>query len=140
MSNQAQVGLKSPASSFKESTHPGSVTFDGIGEQRIEWLRGVVSALGQPRLGTEKHLFIKFDAWKVLDLPLIRRAFPAVPWIFLYRDPVEVLTSQPGHGFNQVSTFVRHLLAFGSFAGETSTPAGLPHWGPRTPALPATAL
>ena len=40
-------------------------------------------------------------------------------------------------GFNQVSSFVRHLLAFGSFAGEMSTLAGLPRWGPRTPALPA---
>ena len=28
-----------------------------------------------------------------LDLPLIRAAFPAVPWIFLYRNPVEVLVS-----------------------------------------------
>jgi hypothetical protein len=27
-------------------------------------------------------------------LPLFRRAFPAVPWVFLYRDPVEVLVSQ----------------------------------------------
>jgi gluconate kinase len=69
----------------------------GNEEQRIEWLRWVVSALGQPQRGTERHLFIKFDAWHILDLPLIRRAFPAVPWIFLYRDPVEVLTSQLGH-------------------------------------------
>jgi hypothetical protein len=29
-----------------------------------------------------------------LALPLFRRAFPSVPWIFLYRDPVEVLVSQ----------------------------------------------
>ena len=69
----------------------------GTEEQRIEWLRWVVSALGQSRLGTERHFFIKFDAWSILDLPLVRRAFPAVPWIFLYRDPVEVLTSQLGH-------------------------------------------
>jgi hypothetical protein len=27
-------------------------------------------------------------------LPLFRRAFPDVPWVFLYRDPVEVLVSQ----------------------------------------------
>jgi hypothetical protein len=30
----------------------------------------------------------------VLDLPLIRRAYPSVPWIFLYREPLEVLMSQ----------------------------------------------
>lgn len=62
-------------------------------DQRINWLRWMVSALGQRWLGGEKNFFIKFDAWNILDLPLIRRAFPDVPWIFLYRDPVEVLVS-----------------------------------------------
>jgi hypothetical protein len=62
-------------------------------EQRINWLRWMVSALGQRRLGGEDNFFIKFDAWNMLDLPLICRAFPQVPWIFLYRDPVEVLVS-----------------------------------------------
>jgi hypothetical protein len=62
-------------------------------EQRIAWLRGIVSALGQPRNPGEKHLFIKLDSWHTLELPLLLRAFPGVPWIFLYRDPVEVLVS-----------------------------------------------
>jgi len=62
-------------------------------DQRITWLRWMASALGQRWLGGEQHFFIKFDAWNTLDLPLIRRAFPDVPWIFLYRDPVEVLVS-----------------------------------------------
>jgi hypothetical protein len=61
-------------------------------EQRALWLRWMISALGQPRRG-ERRLFFKFDSWHVLDLPLIRRAFPTVPWIFLYRDPLEVLAS-----------------------------------------------
>ncbi|HYV04817.1 MAG TPA: sulfotransferase family protein [Blastocatellia bacterium] len=63
-------------------------------EQRAEWLRWIVSALGQPRSGGETQLFIKFDCWNALELPLIRRAYPRVPWVFLYRDPVEVLVSQ----------------------------------------------
>jgi hypothetical protein len=62
-------------------------------EQRIAWLRGLVSALGQPRTGQEQRMFIKLDSWHVLDLPLIRRAFPDTPWIFVYRDPVEVMMS-----------------------------------------------
>jgi hypothetical protein len=61
--------------------------------QRCAWLRAMISALGQPRNG-ETHLFIKLDSWHLLDLPMIRQAFPDVPWIFLYRDPVEVLASQ----------------------------------------------
>lgn len=75
-------------------------------EQRVEWLTSMVGALGQPRAGDESRYFIKFDAWHIRELPLIRKAFPDVPWIFLYRDPIEVLVSQvkkpgswtlPGH-------------------------------------------
>ncbi|HEU4322775.1 MAG TPA: sulfotransferase [Roseiflexaceae bacterium] len=62
-------------------------------EQQIAWLRALVAALCQPRGGQERLAFIKFDSWNVLDLSLIRRVFPQVPWIFLYRDPVEVLVS-----------------------------------------------
>ncbi len=62
-------------------------------QQRVEWLRGMVSALGQPRGRGESRLFIKFDAWGLVDLPIIQAAFPETPSIFLYRDPVEVLVS-----------------------------------------------
>jgi len=68
-------------------------------ERRLGWLRGVVAAFGRRRASRERNCFIKFDAWHILALPLIRRAFPEVPWIFLYRDPVEVLVShrrEPG--------------------------------------------
>ena len=60
---------------------------------RAEWLRWMVSALGQKRSGLETRYFIKFDSPTVIALPFIRRVFPGVPWIFLYRDPEEVLIS-----------------------------------------------
>jgi hypothetical protein len=68
-------------------------------EEREAWLRSTIAVLGHRRQPEERHLFVKFDAWNVLALPLIRRAFPGVPWLFVYRDPVEVLVShrrQPG--------------------------------------------
>lgn len=58
--------------------------------QRLKWM---VGAFGRPRNDHERDYFIKFDSWNTLDLPLIREAFPHVPWIFLYRDPVEVIVS-----------------------------------------------
>lgn len=61
-------------------------------EQRITWLRGLISAYARPRNG-EQRFFIKFDSWHTLELPLIQRAFPEAPWIFMYRDPVQVLVS-----------------------------------------------
>lgn len=57
-------------------------------------LRAMVAAFGRKRGGHERRLFVKLDAWHALALPLFRRAFPHVPWVFLYREPVEVLVSQ----------------------------------------------
>ncbi|NVJ04346.1 sulfotransferase family protein [Myxococcus sp. AM001] len=65
--------------------------------QRIEWLRAVVGALGQQRHPEERAVFLKLDAWHILELPLLQRAFPGVPWMFLYRDPVEVMASHQNH-------------------------------------------
>ncbi|MGH9829144.1 MAG: hypothetical protein ACREDR_38485, partial [Blastocatellia bacterium] len=59
----------------------------------VKLFRNCVSALGQKRLGTERHYVIKFGSATTLFLPLILQAFPDVPRIFLYRDPVEVLVS-----------------------------------------------
>lgn len=61
--------------------------------QQIDWLRWMTSALARRRQDQEQHLLIKFDSWHTLSMPLILRAFPGVPWIFVYRDPVEVIVS-----------------------------------------------
>ncbi|MGB8509807.1 MAG: hypothetical protein WCD76_15600 [Pyrinomonadaceae bacterium] len=63
-------------------------------DERIEWLRWMIAALGRPRSVEERHYFIKFDCWSILALPLIKKAFPGVPRIFLYREPSEVMVSQ----------------------------------------------
>ena len=63
-------------------------------DRQARWLQSIIGALGQKRSGGEQRYFVKLDCWHTLALPLFRRAFPAVPWVFLYRDPVEVLVSQ----------------------------------------------
>lgn len=57
------------------------------------FLRGVVHALGQRRRGDEQHLFVKFACTSFAQLERITRIWPHVPWIFLYRDPVETIVS-----------------------------------------------
>lgn len=57
------------------------------------FLRGVVHALGQRRSGSEQHLFIKFACTSFAQIERIRRIWPNVPWLFLYRDPVETIVS-----------------------------------------------
>jgi hypothetical protein len=63
-------------------------------EQRIALLRGMAAALGRDRFGDRRHYIIKTDSWHSLALPLFRAAFPATPWLFLFRDPTEVMASQ----------------------------------------------
>ena len=57
------------------------------------FLRSVVKALGQRRSGNEQHLFVKFACCSVSQIERIQRIWPDVPWVFLYRDPVETIVS-----------------------------------------------
>lgn len=63
-------------------------------EQQIAALRGIAAALGRDRSGHTRRVFFKLDSWHTVALPLFRAAFPDTPWVFLYRDPLEVLVSQ----------------------------------------------
>lgn len=63
-------------------------------DDAVRALRAMIAALGRKRSGGERRYVVKLDCWHTLALPLFRRAFPDVPWVFLYRDPVEVLVSQ----------------------------------------------
>lgn len=79
-------------------------------DETIRWLTWIVAALGQPR-GDANRYFIKLDTWHTPWLPLFRRAFPDVPWIFLYREPVEVLEShRKMPGVQSVPGFFGHDL------------------------------
>jgi hypothetical protein len=60
---------------------------------KVRWLRSLVSALGRRRRGDERGFVLKLDAWSALGLGTVRRAFPDVPWVFLFRQPVQILAS-----------------------------------------------
>ncbi|MGK6355413.1 hypothetical protein ACMGDH_09305 [Sphingomonas sp. DT-207] len=61
-------------------------------ERAIAAMRAIVAALTRRR-GGELRAVIKLDSWHILALPLFRAAFPNVPWVYLFREPVEVLVS-----------------------------------------------
>ncbi len=64
------------------------------GKEGDALLRGIIAAFSRPRRPSERHLVVKMtDAMPNTRLPRFRAAFPAVPWIFIYRDPVEVMVS-----------------------------------------------
>lgn len=53
----------------------------------------MLSALGQAPSPSARHLVVKLDAWNLFELPILRRCFPDTPWVFLYRDPLEIAAS-----------------------------------------------
>ena len=62
-----------------------------------ELLRAVLAALAQPR-NDDRDIIIKLDAWHAMALATIKTLVDA-PWLFVYRDPCEVLVSharEPG--------------------------------------------
>ena len=67
---------------------------DGIKESLYSvFLRATVRALGQRRNGDEQHLIVKFACCSFAQFERISRIWPRVPWIFLYRDPIETIVS-----------------------------------------------
>lgn len=67
-------------------------------EGQRAWLAGLLSAFGQPRRG-ERELVIKLDAWNIFETRLLHGLFPSTPWLFVYREPLEIVAShlrQPG--------------------------------------------
>ncbi|NEK39786.1 sulfotransferase family protein, partial [Rhizobium leguminosarum] len=67
-------------------------------DRATDAVRAFASAWAQPAApahGTPpRHLVIKCDCWSTDHAARIADAWPEAPWLFLYRDPVEVLVSQ----------------------------------------------
>lgn len=62
-------------------------------DRRIALMRGVMAAFRRSQAEAPERLFVKLDCWHLLQLPLFRRAFPDMPMLFVWRDPLEVLVS-----------------------------------------------
>jgi hypothetical protein len=66
----------------------------GSEADRARRLRALVSALAAPWADGVERNFLKLDSWSTRELAVVREAFPDAPWLFVYRDPLEVVVSQ----------------------------------------------
>ena len=57
------------------------------------FLKAAVTALGQRPTGITNRYFVKFACSSTLQMQRFRRVWPNVPFVFLYRNPVEVIVS-----------------------------------------------
>lgn len=91
-------------------------------------VRALLAALGQPRRDSDRALYLKTDCWHMLHIDRVLAAFPDTPWIFLYRNPLEVLVSHqqvpgrqlvPGsmadHGLHAPDEVMNHPLGHGAW-------------------------
>lgn len=76
---------------------------DVTADRRVELVSAVLYALARRPATAHGHSFVKADPWHVLALSSVRQACPQVPWVFVYRDPLEVLVSHQERFGIQVS-------------------------------------
>ena len=81
------------------------------------WFRALMRILAWRRTAAQERAFFKFDCWHTLFLPMIRREFPDVPWIFVFRNPLEVVVS---HAKRRGAHMIPGVLEPAMFGWDTS--------------------
>ncbi|MGD2158755.1 MAG: sulfotransferase [Anaerolineales bacterium] len=86
-------------------------------EEHIQRYRNLILAIGRKRRASYRAHFIKFTTFNIMYVDFIRRVFPDVPIIFLYRDPAEVMVafSDQGPGWQRFKD-----SAFGAYVAGCS--------------------
>eukprot|EP00541_Cyclophora_tenuis_P006483 CAMPEP_0116579654 /NCGR_PEP_ID=MMETSP0397-20121206/22368_1 /TAXON_ID=216820 /ORGANISM="Cyclophora tenuis, Strain ECT3854" /LENGTH=252 /DNA_ID=CAMNT_0004109151 /DNA_START=95 /DNA_END=853 /DNA_ORIENTATION=- len=74
--------------------------------QAAELLRDVMYLMSRTDSEQEKFVFFKIQSIGSRQIEVFQRAFPTVPWMFVYREPVQVMMSQLEQG-TKVSNCVR---------------------------------
>lgn len=61
-------------------------------------LQDVIYLMSRSNDDKEERVFFKIQSVGTRNIPVFQHAFPQIPWIFVYRHPVEVLMSQLAQG------------------------------------------
>mmetsp|Transcript_28901 Transcript_28901/g.34351 ORF Transcript_28901/g.34351 Transcript_28901/m.34351 type:complete len:473 (-) Transcript_28901:96-1514(-) len=69
----------------------------------VELIQDVVYIMGRTRDSLEKGLFFKIQSLGTKYIDVVLEAFPNTPWIFVYREPVQIITSQLKHGVKKAN-------------------------------------
>lgn len=61
-------------------------------------LRALVAVLAAPRSLADQPVVVKLSHWNAAQVGFLTRVWPGVPWLFLHRDPLEVLVANLRRG------------------------------------------
>lgn len=92
-----------------------------VDDERVGvWLRDLTLVLGRRRRPSEEVYILKLSSLLVTALPRIRSVFPETPWIFVFRDPGEVMASvlENPTGFLQLKAFPKSAARWLGVAPE----------------------
>lgn len=64
-----------------------------MSRHNLDAFRTLLLLMSRRRRSEHETVFVKFISWNALYIDFIMNAFPDVPTIFLYRDPVEIIAS-----------------------------------------------
>jgi len=74
-------------------------------------LKATIAVYGQKTNQNQQLLFIKTDSWHLYYLPLFRLLYPAILFLFLYREPDDVLISQQKkRGMHAVPGLISNII------------------------------
>jgi hypothetical protein len=79
------------------------------------YFQSALSFYGMRRALVQQNLFIKTDSWHIMFYDRLRKLFPDVPFVLLYRNPLEVLLShQRKKGMHAVPGLIEpEIFGFG---------------------------
>ncbi len=63
------------------------------GATLVQVVRLLVRALGRRRHGDEQRLVLKCTSWNIRRQEILTAAFPGTPWVWVQRDPAQVVAS-----------------------------------------------
>ena len=96
---------------YSESTPPATAIHGVCGEtyslctvdQAAMILRDTMYLMSRSNDPKEERVFFKFQSVTTRNLPVFLKAWPQVPWIFVYRDPVQVMMSHVRDGVDHAN-------------------------------------
>lgn len=94
------------------------------GNQAVQLFRDVVYLMGRTNDPIETNLFFKIQSLGSKNIAIAQEAFPSVPWIYVYREPVQVMMSHVKDGVRHANC-VRQLSRSSSMVKNILISKGL---------------